>query len=180
MAVTNCPGRRYRPQGADICTMQRQLFLFNVPRDEVQGWVLCTRITNYLPCLKTLLIWSLGSNKAWNSMGLNKKLWGWPFFGQLPPALFAVSSSLPEQREPSYSWQIAPHVGLSMKSLPVFSSSHISNAFFLKAIFFKKKKKSGTIQKIFSWLLRENSVCSWTSGPSWAILFSHYCQEKRS
>lgn len=178
MAVTNCPGRRYRTQGADICTMQRQLFLFNVPRDEVQGWVLCTRITNYLPCLKTLLIWSLGSNKAWNSVGLNKKLWGWPVFGQLPPALFAVSSSLPEQREPSYSWQIAPHVGLSMKSLPVFSSSHISNAFFLKAIFLKKK--SGTIQKIFSWLLRENSVCSWTSGSSWAILFSHYCQEKRS
>lgn len=139
MAVTNCPGRRYRTQGADICTMQRQLFLFNDPRDEVQGWVLCTRITNYLPCLKTLLIWSLGSNKAWNSVRLNKKLWGWPVFGQLPPALFAVSSSLPEQREPSYSWQIAPHVGLSMKSLPVFSSSHISNAFFLKAIFLKKK-----------------------------------------
>lgn len=136
--MTNCPVRRYRTQGADICTLERQLSLFNDPRDGAQGWVLRTWFINCLPCLKTLLIWSLGWNKARNSVGLNRKLWGWPVFGQLPPALFVISTSLPEQRKPSYSWQIAPRVGLSMKSLPVFSSSHISNAFFLKAFYFFK------------------------------------------
>lgn len=64
-------------------------------------------------------------------------------------------------------WQIAPHVGLSLKFVTVFSPPHISNRFFSKAL--KKKKNPGAIQKIFSWLLGANNICSQTS-----VLFPSY------
>lgn len=55
------------------------------------------------------------------------------------------------------------NVGLALKFVTLSSPHHISqNCFFSKA-FKKKKKRPGAIQKIFSWLLGANNICSRTS-----------------